>query len=401
MLFTANKINAVTRIKSIAKRLDEKYIDTNDLPELLDSISVKTKAELIDYNERHRSQLISKGILFSETSGTTGQPTLTPRGQEDLDWNVNNQMLVYKKHLQAGVDRLAIIHPGVLSPFVEASALALKQLGVGFVRIYPVPKVCDYQRMLAVLRRNDITAIMTTPSLVYKFLYEVRKINGGFDNFPVTKFLLTGEHISFENAQNLKAIAGKNTTVLPFVYGSSEVATVMYGLNDCTYKGLNEDFIFELVDPDTNKQLTPVEGQTVYEGKLVVSWLRDGLLPILRYDTNDIFRVDITDDDPIWHSKGRKNARCPAGFDETLIDQVIYQSDLDIYHFTCEINDKDITLNLICDPDETDSDHRKTLEDKIKSTLDGNFNIEVTINPKEHVFFDFSPSPKMSKFYYK
>jgi phenylacetate-CoA ligase len=386
--------------KSIKYGRLEKSNSYNSLQEILSAIPITTKDDLVQYGLEHEDLYQNKGILFSETSGTTGVPLLTPRSEVDLKWNTNNQMLAYKRHIQPSVDRVAIIHPGVLSPFVEASSMALNALGVGFVRIYPVPKVCDYARMLSVLRRNKITAIMTTPSLAYKFLYEVSLLDPDFSDFPVCKFLLTGEYISNSNAGNIKRIVGSHAYTVPFVYGSSEAATLMYGIEDCTYRAIKEDFVFEIVDPDTNRWIDKSSDQDSYSGKLVVTWLRDGLMPILRYDTNDIFSVKEIDGDYSWEMVGRNSQSSRGMPDQRLIDRIIYECGVPVFHFSCRIKSKMIEVDIIASKKYSDRSVTEKIADGINRSLDENVELVININPEDHAFYDFSLSPKLSKFNY-
>ncbi len=402
MILTACEKSALNCIKDKVKKYsDQQDINLFTLQESLNLIPIMKKNNLIEYGLENNERYLRKGILFSETSGTTGEPLLTPRGQNDLNWNTNNQMLAYKRHIQSMTDRVAIVHPGILSPFVEASALALKNLGVGFLRIFPIPKICDYKRILNVIQRNNITTIMTTPSLAYKILYEVYKINHGFKNFPAKKFLLTGEHISKSNANNLNRLVGKDTYTVPFVYGSSEVATVMYGVNDCSYRAIKEDFIFELIDINTNKHITLHKGEKSCTGQLIITWLREGLLPIVRYDTNDTFQVDFDHQEEIWHFLGRQLQNKNPKVDENIIDAIIYNEPFPIFHFTCDVTPDTIKIVIITIPDLEDIKNKeKKIKEKIASSLNNEFNIFVNINPENHFFYDFSPSPKMSKFNY-
>jgi phenylacetate-coenzyme A ligase PaaK-like adenylate-forming protein len=94
------------------------------------------------------------------------------------------------------------------------------------------------------------------------------------------KILLTGEELSPTSIYNFKRIMGPDVLVAPFVYGSSEAATLMLGREDGSFDPVLDDFVFELRGSDSE------EGK-----KLIVTWLRDGLMPILRYDTGDHFAV--------------------------------------------------------------------------------------------------------------
>jgi len=250
----------------------------DELHDLINHVPVINKAALQD-KLKNENWLI-KSLLYSETSGTTGMPLPTPRGKEDLHWNAMNQAYAYRRFLNPGDDRVAILHPSILSPFVEASAMALQMLNTGYVRIYPIPEICDYSRLYDVIDRYAVTTIMSTPSLACKLLYEFMRQKGGIP-CSLKKLLLTGEPLGTASKENFQRIIGvdNKTLIAPFVYGSSEIATVMHGKKDGSFEPILEDFVFEL------RENTDFPGSY----RLILTWLREGVMPILRYDTNDYF----------------------------------------------------------------------------------------------------------------
>jgi len=395
MIVTRDKNAALKKLVPLA--IEYGLIDVEQqfstLESFLKRIPILTKTDLFKRVEDQQEMFLSRGILFSETSGSTGEPLVTPRNAEDLGWNTNNQMLAYKKYLTAGVDRVAIIHPGILSPFVEASCLALNQLGVGFVRVFALPKICEYTKIYEVLKRYKITTIMTTPTLASKVFYEFNKHALPNNLLSIDKLLLTGEPITPHSADNFSEILNCSAKTIPFVYGSSETATVMIGNTDCSYDPISEDFIFELVDPETNEHLdSGVNG--AIEGKLVISWLRNGLLPILRYDTGDIFRVTSDESRVAWECLGRTQSN---GVSARVMDEIIYQEKIPIYHYECNVINDHIYFTIITIPggeENIDVDLIKTL---LHQKFSDKYSCSIEINPEIHEFYEFSIKPKMSR----
>ena len=212
------RLSSLKRYSSLQKNLS---MDNNqDLANLLNSIPVISKSDLIKLGNDAYSQPESKIMLFSETTGTTGNPLSTPRGQDEFSWNTYNQANAYRRHLQPGLDRIAILHPSVMSPFVEVSARALQELGIGYVRIYPIPSVCDYERIYKILEFHGITAIMSTPTLIYKMIYELKKVGNGVLPLMLSKLLLTGELVSKAALSNMDQVLGRDIgAARSFVYG--------------------------------------------------------------------------------------------------------------------------------------------------------------------------------------
>lgn len=75
------------------------------------------------------------------------------------------------------------------------------------------------------------------------------------------------DELSPSSICNFKFIMGPDSLVAPFVYGSSEAATLMLGREDGLFDPVLDDFVFELQGSDQG------DGK-----KLIVTWLRDGLM---------------------------------------------------------------------------------------------------------------------------
>ena len=383
----------------ISQRMKQHFGKTTDptghtLKNFLSSIPVINKTDLISYGQKYTSLMHQEAILFSETSGTTSSPLQTPRNKHDLNWNVLNQINAYKPLVQAGVDRVCVLHPSVLSPFIEGSVRALHELGVGHVRLYPIPKVCDYKRIYEVIDRYRITTIMSTPSLVYKTLYELAQIGSGKLPSSLRKLLLTGERFSQENRSNMRRILGIDGIITPFVYGSSETATIMVGQSDCSYRPITEDFVFEIIDEEQTDNLT-------VKGNLLVTWLRGGMLPIVRYDTGDFFTAHHSGRDNSYKFifEGRNGNEGISLHQQNIIEHIIYTLPEPVFHFDCNINpeSKKIALSLVLN--EKSKINSRKISDQLAKSIGDNWEFETYINPEHHSFFDFSPSPKTRKFY--
>lgn len=367
----------------------------HDLKELLSCLPLISKADLIKQSQENTDSMLREAILFSETSGTTSTPLQTPRSKHDLNWNVLNQINAYKPLIQAGVDRVCVLHPSILSPFIEGSSRALHELGVGHVRLYPIPKVCDYKRMYDVIDRYRITAIMSTPSLIYKILYEFKKIDSGKLPASLRKILVTGERFSIENLSNMRRILGDDSFVTPFVYGSSETATIMIGEPNGTYRPILEDFVFEIIGKEQ-------KDSSSITGNLLVTWLRGGMLPIIRYDTGDIFTAQRPhrNFNYTFHFEGRADKDGLSIDQQKIIEKIVYSQPAPIFHFDCTTNFSQKKLILSVITHSSDSISSEIIGKQITDAIGDNWMCSVNLNPENHIFQEFSPSPKMRKFYY-
>lgn len=385
MILTSNPESAAQRVRARARQIHPKLAIPSDAPlvEVLNNLPVLSKADLTCHLPSE-DKWLETAVLFSETSGTTGLPLQTPRGAGDLAWNARNQAMAYRRFLQPSVDRVAILHPSILSPFIEASSMALRELSIGQVRVYPIPRICDYQRIFNVLERYQITTIMSTPSLVYKLFYEFTQIEPGRLPSRLRKLLLTGEELSRSSIRNLHQIMGPEALVVPFVYGSSEAATLMLGREDGMFDPVLDDFIFELLDTDQDN------GK-----KLIVTWLRDGLMPILRYDTGDYFTMPCTSSTAL-RFLGRGSSTSAERKFRSDVEQTLYSLDIPVFHYQGTFSEVsrqlDISVVVASPSNMTKPMIEERLRDKLPSWL-----ATVHVNPASMDFMQFSPSPKIGK----
>lgn len=402
LTITDNELNALAKLKShfrsipFYKKYQETDINLISLENMLNSLPILSKNDLIDLKEELYALPFSKISLFSETSGTTGQPLLTPRGQDEIRWNKHNLTHAFLENLSPETDRVLILHPSLLSPFVEVCALALKDIGIGYVKAFPIPKICDYKRISKVITDYKITCIMSTPTLIYKLIYEITKNCNKVIPDSLVKFLLTGENITESNINNLNKIIDKSgDNVYRFVYGSSESATLMYGTKKNAYRTYKKDFIFEIV-PIAEREENNINSIT---GKLLVTWLRDGIAPLIRYDTNDIFTVwyDKEINDWLFFPKGRMHKSEFTLRDEEIIEDTIYSLNCNVYHFDVFAKNNNININIITN--QVDTMKYKIFEKLIKKNLEYlKKEIAVIFNDKDNSFYHFSPTPKTLKF---
>lgn len=385
MILTSHPDSAAQRVRTRARQIHPAICIPSgvSLAETLHRLPVLSKADLA----RHlppEERWLETAVLFSETSGTTGLPLQTPRGASDLAWNALNQATAYRRFLQPGVDRVAILHPSILSPFIEASSIALRELGIGQVRVYPIPRVCDYQRIFSVLDRYRITTVMSTPSLAYKLLYEFTRLESRRPPTSLSKLLLTGEELSPASIHNFRQIMGPDALVAPFVYGSSEAATLMLGRQDGMFDPVLDDFIFEFHEAGQD------DGK-----KLIVTWLREGLMPILRYDTGDYF----VPPSPVLSALrflGRVGSTAAERKFRADVEQALYAMPVPVFHYEGQFSPTHKQLKLSVVLASPTADAAILVEEVLRHRLPS-WRITVQVNPATMDFLQFSPSPKIGK----
>ncbi|XUY28645.1 hypothetical protein RMR21_016170 [Agrobacterium sp. rho-8.1] len=371
------------------------------LKEVLDAFPVTDK-DFYSQQGAHAYQESERSVLlFAESSGTSGsKPLLTPRGRTDLTWNTYNQSLAYRRHLIAGQDRVMLLNPSVMSPFIEGSARALYDLGVAHMRAFPIPKICDWARIGRLIKDYEITAIMSTPTLILKLLFELGRLK--IRTPSLVKLLVTGEHLSRPLLKAFDALLGVPGAARPLIYGSSEAASVMYGREDGDYIGYTRDFVFEVLPIEAEWQGRIIQDlpANAQFGRLAISWLRDGIMTLVRFDTGDLFSCwpDPNKEDIIFRSHGRANV---AGLSPVQIDQiegVLWAGEYTlgkVVHYDLFVGTSEVDVCLITRPDVV-LNASSNLITEIENIVGKKINLKV--NPANHSFLEFSPSAKTNRF---
>lgn len=126
--------------------------------------------------------------------------------------------------------------------------------------------------------------------------------------------------------------------------------------------------------------------------------MRDGLLPIFRYDTGDLFRIHPEGGTRYrWECIGRQTSGAAPQFSTRDMDRVIFQSPLPIYHYDCSVEGSHIEVNIIAGKDSDEHLHPDLFQERLSSTLGTHYSSAVHINPSNHDFYEFSVKPKMSR----
>lgn len=364
------------------------------LSSLLDAIPVVRKADLIEHGLR---AMIARGRsvrLLSETSGTSGsKPLLTPRGLEDFSWNSQNQAASYSRHMSAGQDRIILLNPSVMSPFIEASARALFDLGIPAARMFPIEGVCDYARIARVASDYEITAVMTTPALALKLLYEFARMQVSLP--ALSKILLTGEPVHRTLCNNIDRLMSVSGAARSLIYGSSEAASVMYGVSPGLYRGFLNDFMFELIPLPAETSCEHSDG--VYRGELVITWLRDGPLPLVRYATGDecLARFNKGIGDWLFEPLGRREPIL-GGETATSLDNVFFDRDFPVHDYSVSVKSERVNARVVYGP----PGHAvPAFDTALRTGLEEFFGRETHLisNAKDDRFYGFRPAVKAKR----
>ncbi|KAB2967267.1 phenylacetate--CoA ligase [Zoogloea sp.] len=219
-------------------------------------------------------------VYISASSGSTGVPTASPFSGQDFDEWIDYEARQFWSSGLRPEDRYA--HSLNFSLFVGGPCvLGAQKLGALSIHAGTVPS----ERLLAILRQFQVTAIWTTPS--YAWYLGETAIKEGIDlkkDLAVRRIFVAGEPGGSipETRQRIEDLWG--ASVYDY-YGLSDIFGSCAGM--CEEKdGLHwaEDHILvEVLHPGTNE---PVEEGG--RGEMVLTTLKKSARPMVRFRTGDI-----------------------------------------------------------------------------------------------------------------
>lgn len=391
---------------SIAKQfnlsvLDRKITESciSQLTEIIEQLPISTKQSLINYRADNSNDYLSEALLFAETSGTTGAPLQIPRTRLDLANGVRNYTEAYKTVVRPGEDRVAFIHPSILSPLRDITVRSLHDLGVGVMTLFPIPGLCGYDRIHRVLCQNQVTTLLTSPSTVYQLIFNFFKLGLKFP-LSIKKILVTGEYFSQSIAANIKRLIDRDCSIIPVIYGANEIGMMMFGDESFTYRGVTRDFIFECLPLENPDQYTSSVPDGVRLGELLVTGLNPTIMPIVRYATRDVFNF-IPDLDGAWRFEhlGRKDDYPINLRQRNAIDDVLYSLADPIFHHQLIYDRRSsvATVQILSGGAVTPKEQAE-LADRISAILERSTKVNIETQSYDGDFVDSECVSKINRF---
>ena len=268
------------------KRFDENGINPDCIKSLddINRIPPTTKADLRDNYPFGMFAVPQKKIVrLHASSGTTGKPTVVGYTQNDLDiWAENMARLVYG--VGANEDSIVQICFGY---GLFTGALGL-HYGLEKVGASVVPSSSgNSEKQLMLMRDFGTNTLVATPSYALYLSELAKELEFPMSDYHLKLGLLGSEGCTVEMRDQIEKNWGMFVTDN---YGLSEIGGPgMSG--ECEHRcglHINEDsFLCEIVDPETLEQKE--EGDS---GELLVTTLTKEGMPLLRYRTKDITRLN-------------------------------------------------------------------------------------------------------------
>jgi len=225
---------------------------------------------------------LGEAAKYYATTGTTGEPTPTPRLKEDIIWNAVSVASHWRAVLRPGT-RVANLMPSDIVPVGDLIANVCEYLDVSHVRLYPFTTgITDWERVCKTFDTYKPTVLFIAPGVLVQLTryLKQRELLQTFAG-SVRAIMLLGE----VNTQPLRERLARwwQCEVFDASYGSTETGTLAAVGEDLHMRLATATNYFELLLPD-GRLVTPAEGLT---GRLVVTPLNLYARPLLRLDTGD------------------------------------------------------------------------------------------------------------------
>src|SRR5512139_3576673 len=281
--------DAYANVPHYRKKFDEAGVSAADLKDLSDIVRFPftLKSDLRDNYPFGMVAVPREQLLrVHASSGTSGKPTVVGYTERDLDTWAN---LMARCFASAGALPGDIVHNaygyGLFTGGLGAHYGA-ERLGC---TVIPVSGG-GTERQVTLLSDFKASVLCATPSYAVNIAEVAQKMGVDLKQSALRVGLFGAEPWSdamrrdLENRLGLKAVD---------VYGLSEimgpgVACECHGVQSGLH-GWEDHFLFEVIDPETLQPL-PI-GET---GELVITTLTKEALPMIRYRTRDITRLDDT-----------------------------------------------------------------------------------------------------------
>ncbi|GAA2591954.1 phenylacetate--CoA ligase [Winogradskya consettensis] len=226
-------------------------------------------------------------LKYYESSGSTGNPTPTPRLARDVIANVIGVSPLWRRLLGTEPAGIVSMLPSDVVPVGDFAAAACEYLGHQLLRAYPFSTgMCDFDRLAALFTGFRPRAVFAAPGVLSQWT-RLLKTRGTLSDVraSVGTILLLGEVCLA--GQRAKLARDWDADVFDVSYGSTETGTIAAACEHGSMHLLEHGHIVEIRDSDgTVGPAAPGAG-----GELVTTTLNNVARPLLRYGTGD--HVDV------------------------------------------------------------------------------------------------------------
>jgi phenylacetate-CoA ligase len=289
------------------KKMDEAGVKPHDIQTLddLQKLPFTTKQDLRDnYPFGLFAVPMSEVVRIHSSSGTTGKPTVVGYSRKDLD---NWAELLARGLTCAGATRNSIVQNSY-GYGLFTGGLGM-HYGVEKIGASVIPSSGGNTNRQIMLMQDFGTTILTcTPSYALYMYEAMLKMGIKPEQLKLKAGIFGAEPWSESMRQDIEKKLGIDAYD---IYGLSEIMGPGVAIECKEKNGLHiwEDcFIAEIIDPMTGKTLPPGE-----LGELVITTLTKEALPMVRYRTRDMTRINL--------------APCSCGRTHMRMEKVLARSD--------------------------------------------------------------------------
>lgn len=224
-------------------------------------------------------------IRFGESSGTTTGTSVAAYFTA-RDWITNNCTVAhFLGQVLAAADVVAVAVPYELAGVGQDLDRSLELVGCTVVALGALTRFCPPDRVVEILRGAGVTALICSGTRAL-YLAQVAS-HRGWDprrELTVSKLLFAGEGASPAKRRKLTQLWGAETYAM---YGMTETNTLgMFCQRNALHLIENRSW-FEVVNPETGDRVPDGEA-----GELVVTSLQSEAMPLVRYRTGDLCRIE-------------------------------------------------------------------------------------------------------------
>ena len=234
---------------------------------------------------------LDKYVRYSQTSGTTGEPSIWIDTEEDWQWMLDNWKEILRK---AGVERgSACFFAFSFGPFLGFWTAYEAAVQMGCISI-PGGGQSTQARLQAILD-NKVEYLFCTPTYALRLIETAKDLKLSLQNHSLQKIIVAGEcgGSSPEIRHSIDQAWGRESLVFDH-YGMTEVGPVAYEIPGGRggLRILLDSYHAEVIDPNS---LSPLgDGEL---GELVLTPLGRSGSPVLRYRTGDLVRAQRSTDE--------------------------------------------------------------------------------------------------------
>ena len=313
--------------------------------------------------------VLGDAAKYYATTGTTGEPTPTPRLKQDIIWNAISVASHWRSLLPAGA-RVANLMPSDIVPVGDLIANVCEYLDVCHVRLYPFTTgITDWERVCKTFATYQPTVLFIAPGVLVQLTRYLKQRDMLADFAQsVRSIMLLGE----VNTQPFRQRLARwwQCQVFDASYGSTETGTLAAVGDDQVMRLATATNYFELLLAD-GRVVAPAQGLT---GRLLVTPLNLYARPLLRLDTGD--SVTITGGcepgqiSPTLLINGRDNDSVTVsgvGLEIRAVEEVVYGS-CDATGYMIEVDRDSDTAALILERDVLwDNDQEGALQQHLQA----------------------------------